>query len=228
MQTAKRPRVGGRDSKAEEAPSASAGTARAWPRCAGRRRRDAPPGGDGETLAEASGVGGPAAFGAGAELDDAEELLDRPALPAPVPDPEGRFGAAIALRGRRHCDVSASARGRSPVNLESTSPRALHVEGRKRRFLAPRLLEDDDRANARRKRTVPVEPAAVSDSAEGKAYPKDTRRAARAQPPASARRPRDVGRRRGRPARRLERRRRHPPARADAAPSSWSRRRKRG
>ena len=50
---------------------------------------------------------------------------------------------------------------------------AFHVEWHMRRDLAPILFEDDDREAARAQRSSPVEPAAVSGSARGKA---DTRR----------------------------------------------------
>ncbi len=50
---------------------------------------------------------------------------------------------------------------------------AYHVEWHMRRRLAPILFEDDDREGARARRSSPVEPAKVSDSAKAKA---DTRR----------------------------------------------------
>ncbi len=51
---------------------------------------------------------------------------------------------------------------------------ALHVEWHMRRRLAPMLFEDDDREGARARRSSPVEPAGVSDSAKAKASDKRT------------------------------------------------------
>ena len=51
---------------------------------------------------------------------------------------------------------------------------ACHVEWHMRRDLAPVLFEDDDRAGARARRSSPVEPARVSESAKAKASDKRT------------------------------------------------------
>ncbi len=51
---------------------------------------------------------------------------------------------------------------------------ACHVEWHMRRRLAPLLFEDDDREGARARRSSPVEPAEVSESAKGKADTKRT------------------------------------------------------
>ena len=51
---------------------------------------------------------------------------------------------------------------------------AYHVEWHMRRDLAPLLFEDDDREGARAQRSLPVERAEVSESAEAKAGTKRT------------------------------------------------------
>ena len=51
---------------------------------------------------------------------------------------------------------------------------AYYVEWHLRRRLAPLLFEDDDRQQARAKRTSPVQPAQISDRAKAKADTKTT------------------------------------------------------
>ncbi len=51
---------------------------------------------------------------------------------------------------------------------------AYYVEWHLRRRLAPLLFEDDDRQQARAKRTSPVQPARISDRAKAKADTKTT------------------------------------------------------